>query len=199
MKIGIVGASICDLKLDPNQPYVAIDGGLQTLINQHIEPIAIIGDFDSLENHDLLKQYDPVVLPCIKDDTDLAKGIDYALKNKYNEINLFGVTNGRLDHFFAVMCLLIRFREHSIYIYDAQNKIYLLTQGTYTITKDHYKYLSFFAVNETQLSIDGCFYPLKDYHLTNSDPLCVSNEILDNEAIISTSGDLIVVQSNNKE
>ncbi len=75
------------------------------------------------------------------------------------------MTGGRLDHFFAIIALLKRYRDYELTIYDKQNKIYLLRPGKHMINKDNYKYLSFFAVNQSVLSIEGCFYPLNEYLL----------------------------------
>ena len=36
--------------------------------------------------------------------TDTHAAIEYAISKGYDEIELYGVTGGRLDHFFAVMC-----------------------------------------------------------------------------------------------
>mgnify|MGYP000210964258 CR=1 FL=1 len=45
------------------------------------------------------------ILPERKDVTDTHAAIEYAISKGYDEIELYGVTGGRLDHFFAVMCL----------------------------------------------------------------------------------------------
>ncbi len=199
MKIGIVGAGDFSGSLDPSMDYIAVDGGLEILENLGIVPIVVIGDFDSLEDKSLLSRYQRITLPKVKDDTDSAKAVDYALENGYNEINLFGVTGGRLDHFFAVVCLLKKYRFNQIYIFDNQNKIYLLTSGKHRIYKDGYQFLSFFAVDECTISIQGCAYTLDNYLLKQDDPLCVSNEILDDYADIEIDHDVIVIQSNNRK
>ena len=45
MKIGIVGAGQLDIDLDPSMDYIGVDGGLESLLNQNIEPKIIVGDF----------------------------------------------------------------------------------------------------------------------------------------------------------
>ena len=199
MKIGIVGAGQLDIDLDPSMDYIGVDGGLESLLNQNIEPKIIVGDFDSLNNQDLIKTYKNIKLPTVKDDTDLAKAIEYAIACRYNDIELYGVTGGRLDHFMAVICLLKKYSHHHITIYDAYNKIYLLNAGTHQILKQNYQYLSFFALKPVTISIIGCQYPLDHYLLDIDDPLCVSNEIINDIGMIEVNEDIIVIQSNNKE
>lgn len=199
MKIGIVGASLVDYKLPRNIEYIAADGGLATCLKQGITPKQIIGDFDSLEDQTLLEKFDRITLPRVKDDTDLAKAVEYAFENGYNEIDLFGVTHGRIDHFMAILCLLKKYKANSLHIYDKQNKIYMIDPGTSYIKKDNYQYISFFALKPTTLTIKDCFYTLDSYMLDIDDPLCVSNEILKEEAIVETSEKLLVIQSNNSE
>ena len=198
MKAGLVGAGLCDVLLDKSIDYIGVDGGIETLFAQGITPKVVVGDFDSLTNTNWLEDLEQIRLPMHKDDTDTAIAIEYLIKNGYNDITLYGVTGGRLDHFMAVLCLLKKYRDHHLTIVDSQNKIYLLTKGTYQIKKENYQYISFFAVSQSIMTIKGCEYPLVDYLLDQRDPLCVSNEICDNECTITTSADLIVIQSNNK-
>lgn len=199
MKIGIVGAGNLNLRLNPDIEYIGVDGGLESLLSQNIVPKIIVGDFDSIQDHSLIEKYSKIQLPVVKDDTDLAKAIEYALSCGYNDIELFGVTGGRIDHFMAVLCLLKRYRNVKITIYDEFNKIYICQSGKHQINANNYQYLSFFALKPTIISINGCAYPLNQYLLDIDDPLCVSNEIIDKSCEIEVSEDIIVIQSNSKE
>ena len=197
MKIGIYSAiDVGDVK-DKNIDYIAADQGLFNLTKYHIQPILAIGDFDSLESKSLLENIDCKTLPCIKDVTDTHDAIDYAIEHGYDEIDLYGVTGKRLDHFFAVMCLLYKYRNIQITIYDNYNKITLLHAGKYNILND-YKYFSLFTQNASTISITGAHYNLDNYNLKFDDPLCVSNQT-DKKACITTSDDIILIQSNDKK
>ena len=198
-KVAIVGASECHVQLDPSLDYIGVDGGNETLFKQHIKPMLSVGDFDSLTNQEVINEVQKISLPTHKDDTDSAIAIEYLIKKGYNDITLYGVTGGRLDHFFAVCTLLTKYRDAKLTIIDEQNKMYLLKAGTYHIAKEDYQYISFFALTKTILTIEGCVYPLDHYELKYDDPLCVSNEILLQECIITTSNDLYVIQSRNKK
>lgn len=198
MKAGLVGAAPTQIQFDPDLPYIGVDGGVETLLAQKIMPMVVVGDYDSLKDKECLKKIKNIQLPQQKDDTDTAIAIEYLLSNGYNDIILYGVTGGRIDHFMAVLCMLKKYRDYSLTIMDEQNKIYLLKTGTHCIHKNEYHYVSFFADQETYITIKGCLYPLDRYLLKNNDPLCVSNEICGETCEIEITRDVIVIQSNNK-
>ena len=90
----------------------------------------------------------------IKDDTDTALALEYAFSLGYTDIDLYGVTKKRMDHFMAVLALLEKYQDKHIVIYDEYNKIQVLNKGKHSIYKDGYKYFSLFAFDETCLSAD---------------------------------------------
>ena len=67
------------------------------LIKQNIKPIIAIGDMDSIEDKDLLKTLKVDEYSCIKDDTDTALALRYAFQQGYDVIDLYGVTQKRMD------------------------------------------------------------------------------------------------------
>ena len=104
-----------------------------------------------------------------------------------------------MDHFLAVLSLLKKYRACTIRLYDDWNCITLLKGGQHRIKKNNYTYLSFFAIEETILSISGCAYNLNDYQLNFNDPLCVSNQIEQEEAVIHNNQDIIMVLSKDND
>ena len=135
------------------------------------------------------------ILPERKDVTDTHAAIEYAISKGYDEIELYGVTGGRLDHFFAVMCLLEKYQDVSIKVIDQQNCIQLLKPGIHHIYNQEYYYFSLFALNESILSISQAEYTLDHYLLKRDDPLCVSNEVKGEYTIIENNENIILVQS----
>ena len=69
MKIGICSALAKEL--DHSLNYIGVDRGVEILIEQGIRPIYAIGDFDSIENQNLLTKLKIERLPTRKDVTDL--------------------------------------------------------------------------------------------------------------------------------
>lgn len=195
MKIGIYGAGDFCKTIDKTIDYIGVDGGVSSLFKIGITPKYVIGDFDSFSHREWLENIETKVLPCRKDETDTEVALMEAIRMGYDEINLYGVTGGRLDHFFTVCRLLVKYKNAKITLYDDVNKIFLLQPGCHQISKDQYAYLSFFALKPTHLSLQSVAYPLNNYLLVYEDGLCVSNEIIGDYAIVHTDKSIYCIQS----
>ena len=73
-----------------------------------------MGDFDSVndEEREILKTLNIHPVKAEKDDTDLALGVEQAIQKGYTEIDIYGATGGRLDHFMGTLQILFK----SVYI-----------------------------------------------------------------------------------
>ncbi|MDD8049341.1 MAG: thiamine diphosphokinase [Thomasclavelia sp.] len=196
MKIGVVCSRYDGTPLDTSLEYVGVDHGIDYLYEMGIKPTVAIGDFDSLKHQEILENLDTITLPTIKDETDLEAAIMYLEDNRFTDITVYGTTGGRLDHFMAVISILAKYPELKIKVIDKQNKIQLLNTGRTKIYKNNYKYFSLFALENTNISISGAAYQLDNYLLRVEDPLCVSNQIKDEYAIIENNKNIILIQSN---
>ncbi len=98
MKIGICSAMAkeIDISLD----YIGVDRGIEVLIDQGINPIYAIGDFDSIRDENLLSNLKIERLPTRKDVTDTHAALEYAIDKGYDEVDIYGVTGGRFRSFF---------------------------------------------------------------------------------------------------
>ena len=194
MKIGMYGGidngPVHDLSID----YIAIDNGLTFLNRQHISPLIAIGDFDSLEDQNLLINTNIIRYPSHKDETDTALAIKWAIDHGYDEIDLYGVIGDRMDHYMAVLALLEKYAYMSIIVYDRHNKIQVLTSGKYHLSAKEYTYFSVFAFNQSVITLKNCEYPLTDYLLKRTDSICVSNRCKD-ELILHTSDTVLLIQA----
>lgn len=195
MKIALCATHLEKMILPQDREYIGVDHGVEELLKQGITPKFAIGDFDSLQNRQTLENLNIQILPERKDVTDTHAAIDYLLSKGYDEIEIYGVTGGRLDHFFAVMCLLEKYQDIKLKVIDQQNCIQLLKPGIYHIENKDYYYFSLFALNESILSIKQAEYTLDHYLLKREDPLCVSNEVKGEYAIIENSGNILLIQS----
>lgn len=193
MKIGICSALA--KQIDPSLDYIGVDRGVEILVEQGIKPVFAIGDFDSIKDIEVLKELKIERLPTRKDVTDTHAALEYALEHGYDEIDIYGVTGGRLDHFLSVMCLLEKYSDKKIRIIDEQNIIQLLLPGEHQVYQDQYKYFSLYALSNTYIDIVGAEYPLSHYYLERQDPLCVSNQVSDQMAKITTTNPIILVKS----
>lgn len=195
MKIGIYsGINVGSVK-DSTIEYIGVDQGVYHLYQQGITPVIAIGDMDSIENEQILQDINIQRYSSIKDDTDTALAIQYAIQKGYDAIDLYGVTHRRIDHFMAVLCLLEKYQDISITIYDEWNKIFVLKPGQHYLAKDQYHYFSIFAFDESAVTLKDCHYPLDHYILKRNDPLCVSNQMNEEYAIVENSRPVLCIQS----
>ena len=195
MKIALCATHLEKMTLPQDGEYIGVDHGVEELLRQGITPKFAIGDFDSIQNRQTLENLNIQILPERKDVTDTHAAIDYLLSKGYDEIEIYGATGGRLDHFFAVMCLLEKYQDVKLKVIDQQNCIQLLKPGIHQVKNKGYYYFSLFALNESILSIKQAEYTLDHYLLKREDPLCVSNEVKGEYAIIENSGNILLIQS----
>ena len=195
MKIALCATHLEKMTLPQDREYIGVDHGVEELLKQGITPKFAIGDFDSLQNRQTLENLNIQILPERKDVTDTHAAIEYLLSIGYDEIEIYGATGGRLDHFFAVMCLLEKYQDVKLKVIDQQNCIQLLKPGVHQVENKGYYYFSLFALNESILSIKQAEYTLDNYLLKRDDPLCVSNEVKGEYAIIENSGNILLIQS----
>lgn len=180
----------------PDCDVIGIDRGAYLAIQAGFTLTCAIGDFDSVNETELMQiqAHCPLFqLPTHKDETDSEKGIQYALDQGYRNIILYGGLGGRMDHTLANLYLLMH-RYPSLILMDEHHLIRCLTKGVYQIPK-YFTYLSFLALCDTVISESGVVYPLTQRKITPSDIYPISNEIQADFAQIEIhEGSVIMIQ-----
>ena len=72
----------------------------------------------------------------------------------YETIYLAGASGGRLDHTYVNLQLMIRSPHHVVLI-DDRNLAETFRKGSYEIAKGSYTYASFFALEDSVVSLKG--------------------------------------------
>ena len=174
--------------------FIGVDNGASYLFHDSIDMVAVIGDFDSLPEKDYqaisMSDVEMIRLNPIKDETDLAVAINYAIANDYTNINVYGALGKRVDHTLININLLKKYPM--IVLYDETTKVFILPKGKHQIKTKDYQYCSFFAIKDSIISLAGFKYPLTNYELKTDDTLCISNEIKSHSQV-ETNEDIIVV------
>lgn len=174
---------------------IAADKGYETLKKADVKIDIAIGDFDSLG----YAPEDVVVkkLKAEKDDTDTMTAVRYALDKGAEEILILGGTGGRLDHTVANLQTLSFIAEHGALgkLIDETNEIMGLLPSEYKFQNRAGYSLSTFSMTDevTGLCERGVKYPLDNAVLTNKFPLGVSNEIVEDFAVISFKSGILFV------
>ncbi|MFS0656066.1 thiamine diphosphokinase [Bacillus sp. 179-C3.3 HS] len=186
--------------------WVGVDRGTVYLLENGIVPDRAFGDFDSVTDEELedLKKKLPAlnIFQAEKDETDLELALQWALRQRPEQIQIYGITGGRADHFLGNIQLLYKGIQHeqNITLIDRQNTIQMYRPGTYEVTQDvDKKYVSFlpFGSPVEKLTLTGFKYPLENCHIEPGSTLCISNELIHSNGTFSFhEGILIMVRSN---
>lgn len=182
---------ICPLK--ESDVIIAVDQAVLALYKQRIKIDLAVGDFDSLSNQGMLINLHVIRLNPIKDVTDTHQALVEAKKMNPDELILIGGIGGeRIEHFIAHTLFFDEFPE--LKIIDDYSVITLLHEGIHDV---HSKgYVSFFAYPKAKLSLIGFKYPLSRYLLMTYDPLCISNEVIEDKGMIHVhEGRVMMIES----
>lgn len=198
----------CIEKIKPDC-IIGVDRGLDFCRRCNIIPQYILGDFDSIDSEVIrfyrehkeipIKEYKPE-----KDATDTRMGVELALELGSDRIFMLGATGGRLDHYMGnLQSLLVPAQMgREGWILDEQNAITVLRQGRSISKNEQFgKYVSFFSMGDIVrgITLTGFKYPLKDYNMTNSDGIGVSNELAEDTAFVDfRQGYLLMVMSKDR-
>ncbi len=200
MKIALVLFDI-DLSLINLSDYylIGVDKGALNLVKNNYKVDLAIGDFDSVSKKEfnLIKgnSKELIVLNPIKDKTDTEEALDYALK-KSSDITIFGgIIGKRIEHFLSNLTLFYKFNDLKI----VDNNSLILYKDKISLNKEdykEYKYVSFFTLTNTTLTLKGFKYNLDNFALSLENcSLTTSNEILSDIASVISSNKVLIVFS----
>lgn len=197
--------------IEKNEPelLIAADSGMDFFYRSGIKPDVIVGDFDSVKPEPLayfreLPEIEFCELNPMKDDTDTEFAIRLAIKRGAEQITILGGTGSRIDHVLGNIELLgIGLQEQvSITILDAHNRIRMVDRGIAIRKEEQFgDYVSLipYTSEVAGLTLRGFKYPLLDYCLKGFCSLGISNEIVEEEAVITfDKGILLVIESRDR-
>lgn len=194
-KCFIIGAckdSQKDFTYDDTDFIIGVDGGVSFLIEKNYRIDLAIGDFDSLGYVPSLK--DVIILNKEKDDTDMHEALKEGLIRKYESFDIFGCLEGRLDHTIATIQNAYRYAKDGIdiRIYNKTQILTFLTNCKLEIEGEGY--ISIFALEEARgVTLKNLKYELKNYTLTPTFPIGVSNEFINKKATIEVKDGCLVI------
>ena len=132
-----------------------------------------------------------------KDDTDTMLALRHALDLGYHSFLLLGVLGGRADHTFANLCALLYLTNNGAdaVIIDGGTEVYAIKNGALHLKRRPNYYISVFPFGQTACGVSeyGMQYTLENARMEQSNPIGVSNEFQDEEAVISVrEGTLLI-------
>ncbi len=198
------GGAICPDRITEHAKgddlVIAADSGYRNALSLGEAPSILLGDFDSLGDCSISEKVLQMQVPAEKDFTDTQLAVDTALRKGADEIVIIGGLSGRLDHTLSNLAILEDLYDKGIpcVITDGYNRIRMIRSTSTLIPKSGFRYVSLLTLSEKAkgVSIEGCKYPLKNAVLSRNFQFAVSNEILENCALISVKkGTLYIVES----
>lgn len=210
-KIGIIvsGGAIDDIfvleqikKIQP-EILIGVDRGLMFFYHNQIMPTHIVGDFDSVDEKVISYYKKETEIPVrefnpVKDASDTEIAVRMAIELGAEKLWILGATGTRIDHVMANIQVLKIAQDAGVkaYIMDTHNKISLEEKKVILEKEMAFgRYFSIFPFGGIveQLTIKGAKYPLEQHRLCPYDSLCVSNQIQEEQVIITFPEGIIIL------
>ena len=178
---------------------IAADRGFITAKQFNIKPDLVVGDFDSLGYEPDVEE--KIVLPTVKDDTDLCVALRYALDKGFDDIYVFGAADGKTDHTFANIALAANVSQKGAKcIFFGNNTHFTAITNTsveFIRAKGRVSVYSF-GKDAFGVTLTGFEYNLENVRLESFVPLGVSNSFKKERCQISVDDGTLIVMWEDK-
>ncbi len=154
------------------------DGGANSALRLGLIPDFIIGDLDSISKEAIKKFKSTSKILQFKRqyDTDVEKCLKFAIKNKFDEALLIGVTGDRLDHTICNLGILLKFFSKIILSLMAENSYLKPFTGDVRLITQKGEIISLYAFDKkTKITSKGLKYLLKNISLPFGEKESTSN------------------------
>lgn len=213
----IVGAAQLNVQHFVSERFdmiIAADGGFASLERAHVVPDVALGDFDSLGYVPHASQV--VGFPSVKDDSDTVLALDFAFRQGYRKVVVYGALGGRADHTMATQQALVHCARRGMHVAAVGlDHLEVALHGCPDGASPHVRgelgegvplshitlpaglegpFSVFAACDEARgVTEHGAYYEVEGVSLYSDVPLGLSNEFVGTPVEISVSdGDLLV-------
>jgi len=153
-------------QLDNATRIVCCDGAIEKLFCYGKEPIAIVGDMDSIPDHYIHKYSNIIHHIQNQEINDLTKSVKWCHQQKFNNIVILGATGKREDHTLGNISLLATYNlfvQAEMYTDFGIFRV-LYKDTTFKCYKD--QHISIFTLNNHQrITSENLLYPLNNLSL----------------------------------
>ncbi len=180
--------------------FVACDGGYKGFLKMKMEPDLFVGDFDTLDKDSISHPKKMIILPVMKDDTDVLYAVKELLSKGYDTFEFYGCLGGKIEHTIAniqVLAYLVKNNAKG-YLFSENNQIvvHMIHNSCIRFKPLKSGFLSVFSYNGLSKGVDieNFMYTLKDAELSSDVPLGISNQFISKEGRICVQdGTLLLV------
>ena len=179
--ISIGGNSTSDvLSIESNfEEIIAVDSGIEHLLNLSLDPNTLIGDLDSISKKSLneVKKNGVKILAfnSNKDQTDFELALNYLEEAEKSKVYIIGGESGEIDHLISIFLLIPSksFFENIIWLYG--DKRIIFRQKIELNIKKLTKFSIIPLSDLTNLSIDGAEWNLDNKDIQFGETLTLRN------------------------
>ena len=179
--ISIGGNSTSDvLSIESNfEEIIAVDSGIEHLLNLSLNPNTLIGDLDSISKKSLdeVKKNGVKILAfnSNKDQTDFELALNYLEEAEKSKVYIIGGESGEIDHLISIFLLIPSksFFENIIWLYG--DKKIIFRQKIELNIKKLTKFSIIPLSDLTNLSIDGAEWNLENKDIQFGETLTLRN------------------------
>ena len=175
---------------------ICADGGANSALKINIVPDAIIGDLDSI-SPDALKEFNSVskiIQLKRQNDTDVEKCLKYAIRKKFHEALLVGVTGNRLDHTFCNIGIVLKFFNQINISLIAESSCLRPYTGIIELKTYPGETISLYGISpKTRITSSGLKYELKNVSLPFGERESTSNIAKKNLVKLKISSGVVFV------
>lgn len=201
----IIGAGDVDTasyKAEKDDFIICADGGYKYKDILGRECNLVIGDFDSLGS--VPDTENKIVVPCEKDDTDMALAVFEGMKRGYKTFVIFGGLGGdRFDHSIANIQLLnnIASRDCTGFLVQGERIFTCIKNSSVTFDESCDGYLSVFSLSDISkgVTLRNLKYELENGVLYNNKVLGASNEFTGKKAFVSVEEGSLLLYWNGRD
>lgn len=175
---------------------ICADGGANSAKRLNLIPDIIIGDYDSINESTLnyYKKKSKIIKQKRQNDTDVEKCLKFAIRNKFDEAILLGVTGDRLDHTFCNLGIVIKYYNLIAVKIIAESSYLSAYTGYNELDTIRDETISIYGISpNTKIISEGLRYPLRNISLPFGEKESTSNIALSNKVKLKVKGGKIFV------
>jgi thiamine pyrophosphokinase len=175
---------------------ICADGGSDSAMKMNLIPDVIIGDLDSIsfKSKEKFRITTKIIQIKRQNDTDVEKCLKFAIKKKFDEAMLVGVTGNRLDHSFCNLGIVLKYFPQINISLIAEDSFLKPYSGVVKLKTIPGETISIYGFNnKTLISSNGLKYPLQKMALPFGVRESTSNVAISKEVILEISGGAVFV------
>ena len=147
---------------------ICCDGSVKNLLKAGFEPLAIVGDLDSLDRENAVKYADRLFLDKTQETNDLTKAVSWCSEREFKDIAIVGATGKREDHTIGNISLLAEYAREVNVIMVTDTGVFTPILKSSTISSFPGQQVSIFSIdNNTEITSSGLKYKLEKMKLNN--------------------------------